>query len=137
MRIFNEMVFNGYVTGGTDVFSEDKYQELLGFADQLSIGAYTAQVTGTTPTLTVQVQQSFDKFRWQARNSTSTPEISAATLSGGTTETILHGYDGNKQGPPPNDRPVLPFVRLRISLGGTNPTAQVRVWATGRDCSQE
>jgi len=129
MRIFNELVFNGYVTGTTDMFSEARFQDLLGLADQLSLGGYTAQVTGTNPKLTVEIQQSFDKVRWQARS--TTPEISAVTLQTGPTETPVHGHDGDPASPPAFPR--LAFVRLRIALTGTSPTAQVRIWATGRD----
>jgi hypothetical protein len=114
------------------VYSDPKFNELLGLPDQLSIGAYTAQVTDTgTPTLTVQVEQSFDKFRWQARNGTA--EIPAKTLLTGANETILQGQDAVVF---PNTNPKLGFVRLRIVLGGTTPAAQVRVWAIGRDISQ-
>ena len=129
MRIFNELVFNGYVAGTTEVFSDERFQELLGLADQLSLGGYTAQVTvgGGTPTLTVEVQQSFDKFRWQPRS--LTPEINAVTLLTGANETVVHGHDGD------TTLSRLAFVRLRIALAGTSPTAQVRIWATGRDRS--
>ena len=102
---------------------------LLGTTDQLTIGGYTAQVTGTSPTLTVQVEQSFDNIRWQNRNGTA--EVPAAALSTGATETNVQGQDGN-----PTARPTLPFVRLRIALGGTSPNAQVRLWVTGRDRGQ-
>ncbi|HVW25560.1 MAG TPA: hypothetical protein VHC69_09325 [Polyangiaceae bacterium] len=131
MRIFNELVYNGYVTGTNPVYSDAKYHELLGFPDQLSIGAYTAQVTGASPTLTVQVEQSFDKFRWQTRNATA--EIPAKSLST-ISETIAHGQDGQVF---PNRNPKLAFVRLRITLGSATSAGQVRVWATGRDVSQE
>ena len=129
MRIFNQLVFDGYVTGtAQNVYSDSQYYPLLGLADQLSVSGYTAQVTGTSPTLTVQVEQSFDNVRWQNRNSTA--EVNAATLST-TGETNVQGQDGN-----PTARPTLAFARLRITLGGTSPNAQVRLWVTGRDRSE-
>ena len=131
MRIFNQLVFDGYVNGTNPVYSAQMYQELLGLPDQLSIGAYTAQVAAAGTTLTVQVEQSFDKFRWQNRNTTA--EIAGATLLTGTNETILHGQDGQVFA---NLNPKLAFVRLRIALAGATPAAQVRVWAVGRDVSQ-
>jgi hypothetical protein len=129
MRIFSELVFNGYVVGTAEVFSEEKFQDLLGLADSISIGGYTAQVSASsgTPTLTVQIQQSFDRFRWQSRN--STPEISAATLFTGANETKVHGYDAGRIA-------RLGFARLRITLAGNSPAGQVRIWAIGRDCRQ-
>lgn len=129
MRIFNQLVFDGYVSGTADVFSDSQYYPLLGLADQLSISGYTAQVTGTSPTLTVRVEQSFDNVRWQNRNSTA--EISAVSLSASPAETNVQGQDGN-----PTSRPTLAFARLKITLGGTSPTAQVRLWVTGRDRSE-
>jgi hypothetical protein len=129
MRIFNQLVFDGYVSGTTEsVFSASEYYPLLGLADQLSVSGYTAQVTGTSPTLTVRVEQSFDNVRWQNRNATA--EINAATLST-TTETNVQGQDNS-----PTSRPTLAFARLKITLGGTTPTAQVRLWVTGRDRSE-
>jgi hypothetical protein len=125
MRLFHQLVFEGYVSGTADVFTDNQFDALLGSADQLSVSGYTAQVTGTGPTITVQVEQSFDQRRWQSRNTAA--EVSAATLVT-TGETNFQGHDGN-----PVSRPSLGFARLRLRLGGTSPTAQVRVWATGRD----
>jgi hypothetical protein len=129
MKIFSQCVFEGYISGTANVYSESQHNMLLGTTDQLSISGYTAQVTGTNPTLTVQVEQSFDNIRWQNRN-TAAAEVAAATLST-STETPFQGQDGN-----PTARPTLPFVRLRIALGGTTPNGQVRLWVTGRDRGQ-
>ena len=133
MRVFNQLVFSGYVTGtSAPVYSDEHYQDLLGQADLLSLSGYTAQVTGSSPTLTVRVQQSFDKFRWLDRNAHSTPEINNSTLQTGTTETVVQGHDGN--GVQTWIFPRIAFVRLRIILAGTGAvSAQVRIWATGRD----
>lgn len=132
MKVFNQLVFEGYISGTTNVFSDSQYNALLGTVDQLSVSGYTAQVTGTSPTLTVQVEQSFDNIRWQNRNvSPAPPEVNATALNTGASETNFQGQDGN-----PTARPTLCFVRLRIALGGTTPTAQVRLWATGRDRGQ-
>ena len=129
MRIFNQLVFDGYVSGTANVYSDSQYYPLLGLADQLSLSGYTAQVTGTSPTLTVQVEQSFDNVRWQSRNATA--EINASSLSTGA-ETTVQGQDGS-----PTARPTLAFARLRITLGGTGSLAgQVRLWVTGRDRSE-
>jgi hypothetical protein len=130
MRIFNELVFDGFVKGTADVFSDARYQELLGLADRLSIGGYAAQVTGTSPRLTVAIEQSFDKERWQARS--TAPEISAVTLNASPLESPVHGHDGDPASP--GVFPRLAFVRLRIALSGTGTlAAQVRLWVAGRD----
>jgi len=126
MKVFNQCVFDGFVSGSTAVvYSDSQYNAVLGNADQLSIGGYTAQVTGTNPTLTVQVEQSFDNVRWQNRNAAA--EVAGTTLST-TAETPFSGHDGD-----PTTRPSLAFARLRIALGGATPAGQVRIWVTGRD----
>ena len=131
MKVFNQCIFDGFVSGSTAVvYSDSQYNAVLGNADQLSIGGYTAQVTGTNPTLTVQVEQSFDNVRWQNRNTAA--EIPSTTALSTTAETNVQGQDGN-----PTARPTLAFVRLRIGLGGTGTLAgQVRLWVTGRDRGQ-
>lgn len=129
MRTFHQLIFEGYITGTEDVFSDTQYNELLGAPDQLSLGGYTAQISGTSPTLTVQVEHSFDQVRWQSRN-TAAAEINAVTLAGGTAESNVQGDDGS-----PYDRPTLAYGRLRIRLGGSSPAGQVRIWVTGRDRS--
>jgi hypothetical protein len=133
MRIFNQLVFDGYVNGTTAVYSNPALYDLLGATDQLSVTGYTAQVTvgSGTPTLTVQVEHSADSIRWINRNTAA--EIAAATLST-STETPVQGHDGN-----PNTRPTLGFARLRIALGtlaGSSPAGQVRLWVIGRDRSE-
>jgi len=125
MRIFNQLVFDGYVNGTAAVYSNPMYNDLLGSTDQLSITGYTAQVAGTSPTLTVRIEHSFDNIRWVDRNATA--EISAVALST-SGETTVQGHDGD-----PNARPTLGLARLRITLGGTTPSGQIRLWAVGRD----
>lgn len=97
----------------------------MGRAGQLSLAGYAVNVTGTSPTLTLQVEQSCDRARWMNRN--VYPELNAFALST-SSETIFAAHDGN-----PSVRATLPFARLRIALGGTNPTGRVRIWATGRN----
>jgi len=53
MRVFNQLVFDGYVSGTNAVYTDSQYDEVLGLSDQLSISGYSAQVTGTVPTVTV------------------------------------------------------------------------------------
>jgi hypothetical protein len=129
MRIFNQLVYDGYVNGTASVYSNPSFDDLLGHTDQLSITGYTAQVSGTTPKIEIQVEHSFDAVRWVNRNATA--EIVNTTTLSTTAETIVQGHDGD-----PNARPTLGFARLRITLGGTSPAGQVRVWAVGRDRSE-
>jgi hypothetical protein len=125
MRLFHKLAFDAYVNGTANVYSDPSIVSVLGTADQLVLGGYTSQVGGTSPTLTVQVEHSFDNVRWQNRNTAA--EVNTAALST-TAETPFSGHDGD-----PTTRPTLAFARLRITLGGTSPAGQVRVWVTGRD----
>lgn len=125
MRVFNQLVFDGYVSGTTNVYSDEQHDALLGSVDKLCIAGYTAQVTGTIPTLTVQVEHSYDHIRWVTRNATA--EINGLTLST-TGEWSVQGQDGD-----PATRATLGFARLRIAMGGTSPKGQVRLWVSGRD----
>jgi len=125
MRLFHELVWEGYVSGSAAVYSKHGLEALLGSADQLSFAGYAAGITGTSPTLSVQVEQSFDGIRWSNRN--LNPELNSLALST-SAETNFAGWDGN-----PSARPTAAFARLRIALGGTSPAGHVRIWATGRD----
>lgn len=127
MRIFNQLVFDGYINGTASVYSNPSFDDLLGRTDQLSISGYTAQVSGTSPKIEVQVEHSFDNIRWINRNTTAA-EIPSTTALSTTAETPIQGQDGD-----PNSRPTLGFARLRITLNGTSPAGQVRLWVTGRD----
>lgn len=124
MRIFNQLVFDGYVNGAAPVYSNPSFDNLLGHTDQLSISGYTAQASGT-PSISVQVEHSFDNIRWINRNTVA--EVATTTIST-TGEWPVQGHDGD-----PNARPTLAFARLRITLSGGTPAAQVRLWAIGRD----
>jgi hypothetical protein len=136
MRNFYQLAFDGYVNGTAPVYSYSNLNQQLGRVDQLVIGGYTAQVSVSTGTanLTVQVEHSFDNFRWQNRNTAA--EIPSTTSLSTAAETNVSGNDGD-----PTARPTLAFARLRIALGATggglNPAGQVRIWVTGRDRSEQ
>lgn len=125
MRVFHTCVFDDTVDGTTATYTSPRFNALLGLSDSLSISGYATQASsGSTPTLTVQVEQGPDERRWANRNGTA--EVDALTLST-TAETAVQGNDGtpvgvNRQG----------FARLRIQLGGTTPKARVKIWVTGR-----
>ncbi|HVW25561.1 MAG TPA: hypothetical protein VHC69_09330 [Polyangiaceae bacterium] len=125
MYVFHELVWDGYLSGSAAVYSKMGLEELLGRADKLSVSGYAAGMLGTTPTLTVQVEQSFDQARWMPRNAQA--EINALALST-TTDTNFAGQDGD-----PTARPGAPYARLRISLAGANAAGQLRIWVTGTD----
>jgi len=122
MRAFHVLAYDGTIDGTTSVYIDAGLNDQLGTADQLRLAAVTDAVSGTSPTLTVQVEHSGDNLNWLSRF--GTPEINAVALSTTAPTTTLANAASS----------ALPaaFVRLRIQLGGTSPRAHVRVWATGR-----
>ena len=126
MRNFHRLAFDAYVSGTAPAYSDPNLHTLFGNVDQLAIGGYTSQVSGTSPKIEVQVEHSIDNTRWQNRNTTA--EIPNTTTLSTTAETVVAGNDGD-----PTARPTLAFARLRITLSGTTPAGQIRLWVTGRD----
>ncbi len=124
MRRFVELCFDDFVVGTSSVYTSPEVELLLGTADRLALHAVVDQVTGTSPTLTVQVEHGSDGRNW-ASKTPGTPEINLQAISA-TSTTQLTGVEGGAN-------PSHTRVRLRIALGGTSPQAHVKVYVTGRD----
>ena len=122
MRIFHALVFDTTIEGTTALYSDPQYNDPLGAADALSLFAVGDTASGTSPTLTAQMEESGDQVHWNAKAGTA--EINAASLST-SANTIAVGRDSGST-------PSSGFVRLKVSLGGTSPKARIRLWATGR-----
>lgn len=123
MRKFCELVFDDFVVGTTAVYTSPVYEEIMATADRLAIQPVVDQVSGTTPTLSVQVEHGSDGRNWSPKS--GTPEINALAL--GTAGTVT------TTGTEPGTNPTHGRVRLKISLGGTSPQAHVKIYVTGRD----
>jgi len=120
MRIFQEKIYDNLVSGTTNVYTGTELSELLGSVDRVTLFAYVLGVTGTGPTITMQLENSPDRTRWQNQN--STPEINGSSLGSGDNFIQTNTVAGV---------PMAGHVRLRIALGGTSPVAVVRIWAFG------
>lgn len=123
MRIFSQLVFDDFIMGTESVYTAEQYNDGMGLADQFAIQAVADQVSGTTPTLTVQIQHSNDQRNWVDKSGTA--EINAQSLSASAT-TVKVGTDSGST-------PTLGYRRLKITLGGTTPVAHVKLFACGRD----
>jgi hypothetical protein len=125
MRKQNTEVFNDFVyaTAIDTVWTDAKFNDVLGRFDQTSIIAVADSVAGTTPTLSVQIEHSGDGRNWVKKNATA--EINAQTITA-TATTTLAGND-------PGTTPLAAFVRLSVWLGGTTPVAHVRIYVCNRD----
>ncbi len=116
------LVFDDRVTGTADVFTSSDLHCVLGARERAAIQVVADGVTGTAPTLTVQVEHSADGRTWGAKNTVA--EVDGALAVGSVTSLV--GFDSGS-------RPAHPLARLSIRLGGTAPDAHVRVWVTLRD----
>ena len=126
MRKMNFVVFDDYIPSNVQVFTAQSLNDRLGLFDKLSIEAVADNVAGTSPTITVQIQHSSDNRNWVNKNTTA--EINAAGISVGST-TPNAGSDTSSAA-------SLGFVRLAITLGGSSPSAHVKIWVTARDTVQ-
>ncbi len=124
MRSFHVLAYDDVVQGTSATYTPPHFDDLLGAVEQLSICVSASQVSGTSPTLTVQIEQGPDQIRWENRNTTA--EINGAALSA-TADNVETANDGD-----PTATTRLAFARLRIQLGGTAPQARVKVWVVGR-----
>jgi hypothetical protein len=122
MRLFHAQIYDENIEGTTALYTDPTHNGLLGSVEKLSIFAITDTVTGTAPTLTVQIEESGDQVHWT--NKIATAEINGTSLST-TAVTTAVGRDAGTT-------PSGGFLRLRVSLAGTTPKAHVRLWVTGR-----
>lgn len=122
MRLFHVGMYDENVEGTTALYTDPTHNNLLGSVEKLSIFALTDTVSGTSPTLTVQIEESGDQVHWT--NKVATPEINGTALSTSAVTTAV-GRDAGTT-------PSAGFLRLRVVLGGTSPKAHVRIWVTGR-----
>lgn len=124
MRVFHSLVFDENIESTTANYCDASWNAQLGLPDKLTIFALTDTVSGTSPNLTVQIEESPDQVHWLPKLGTTTAEIYTAALQT-TTNTTVVGRDAGTV-------PSAAFIRLRVQLGGTTPKAHVRVWVTGR-----
>ncbi len=122
MQTFHYLVFDDAIEVTTSVYTDPKFNEELASADKLLIMAVVTQVTGTSPTILVQLEHSSDNRNFI--NKSGAAEIPATSIA--TTPPVV--LAGNE----PGTVPLSGYARLRIVLGGTTPKARVKIWVTGR-----
>lgn len=122
MRKLAILAFDDFVMSTTTVYTTQALNETLGAFDKLTIQAVADQIAGTSPTVTVRIEHSGDQRNWVVKNGTA--EINAFGITVATPTTI--GGDTSLVG-------SMGFVRLSLTLGGTSPTAHIKLWVTARD----
>lgn len=119
MQIYNLKVFDDVIAGtGRTWYSSDEYNELLGAADWMVVGAVVSAIGGTSPQLQVTVQGSCDNDTWEETGGYVV--VSTAIAASGL-------YFGTELG-----NPFPSYIRLALTLGGTSPQCRVQLYATGR-----
>jgi hypothetical protein len=124
MLVFRAKLFDGVLTGTGNVYTQTADAELLGSVERLTLGVAYDGVTGTNPTMTLQLENSPDGTRWM--NQSATPEY--AGLSFASAKGFLYTTSF-----PSTTVPIGGFVRIRLALGGTSPSGYFRLWAVGRN----
>lgn len=116
-RLFNLKVFEGWVNGTTELFSDPALNGTLGSADELFFQVNTDAITGATPALTVRFLCSNDGLNWDP-NATV---VSAASQSAGS---VTFGNSSMSE-------PAGGFGRIG-AFTEASKAVYVRIWACGR-----
>jgi hypothetical protein len=117
MLIDNIKVFDEFIKGTSGVwYSSSDFNERLGDADILFLQAIPTRVAGTEPKLTVATQHSGDSENWVDAGPTA---IDDETLD--EDEALAGG-----------SALLARFVRLKITLGGTDPECRLVLHASLR-----
>lgn len=120
MRAFNQLILDTTVTGTVPVCSPTEFDELLGRADELLFEVEVESVSGSSPTLTLDVYHCNSGKKFVIAPSGTI--LSAVSISS-VPYRDLAKYSSSTLGS---------LVQLLVTLGGTTPVARVRVWACGR-----
>ena len=126
MKKPNILVFDDFVYGvnsNNAVFTDAKFNDLLGKLDQTAIFAVADSTAGSAPALNVQLQQSPDGRNWVNKN--TLPEIANQSIPT-TVTTPLYGYDSGSA-------PSGAFGRLAVWLGASSTAAHVKIFVCDRD----
>jgi len=126
VRLFNFLLFDEVMEGTPPYYSAPRFNDLLGAVDQLAFLLIADQVSGTSPSYDFYLEESADNVSWTQKNgfAAGTIEDLAMSLTAGTASSVTFRDAGTK--------PSLAFVRIKISLGGSDNRARLRIWVTGR-----
>ena len=117
-RGFNALLIDEQLDGTTPIETSQDISEALGRNDVIICQARATGSSGTNPTLTVKLQHSCDARNW----------VDAATLFSAV-DISAPPYDAVAES---SGTDLLGYVRLQIQLGGTTPSAYIRIGVTGR-----
>lgn len=120
-RMVEALVFDDVVVGTAFAYSSPRWDELLARREATVLHAVVDQVTGTLPTIAVDLMDGSDGRNWRLK----ARMVSEISLSATATNSFV-GYDDSVG-------PSHGLARIRIVLGGTNPSAHVKIYFCARD----
>lgn len=124
MRQLTLEIFDEIVSGtGQDWYTSASHNDLLGSADALILQAVATGVSGTSPTLTCELEHSGDGRKWNPIGPDAEIDGESIEPPTGSDRAVLIGRQAES---------ALGFIRVRVRLGGTNPECRLRITATGR-----
>jgi hypothetical protein len=119
VRIFNFLLFEASLEGsGAQLRSDDRFNSLLGCADQLAFHVIADQISAAG-TLFVQLLESADGVIWNGR-----PCHAFITLTPGASSRAVLRDAGTA--------PALGLIQVLVGMFESDSKARVRIWATGR-----
>lgn len=122
MRLFNLRVYKGTQYGTTATYSASEFDGVLGSAERLAVHCRVWRASGTTPKLTVNLEESNDGANWVPK---TTALVNQETLSTtGETALMAVATKATMSG--------AAFVRLAVSLFGSDNVADVQIIVCGR-----
>ena len=127
--VFYQKVFDAGLSGTATAYSLPQFDAPLARAIRWYIFARVTQVTGSTPTLTVNLAHSNTDMGSEFLSLGSTAPINAVALAANA----INQKEGSLRYTDSGVAVPGAFVRAEITLGGSNPNAFVEIWITGRD----
>jgi hypothetical protein len=93
---FNVLIFEGWIPGAVEVFSNAEFNEPLGRADSLRFQVNVTDGTGTTPVLTAKYYHSNNNIEFEPNNTLHNAAITQypSTVFGGNNTAIANAGNG-------------------------------------------
>ncbi len=113
-RIGQLIVIDQVIDGTTPIETDPAHYEMLGRADSYTVQVYVSNSAGTNPTITVTYQASNDGRSWISKQTVLSSQDITSTPYESMTDSTTDMKNG-AQG------------KLLVQLGGTTPSAYVRV----------
>lgn len=122
MLVFRTKLFDGFMKGTGSVYTQTTDSALLGSVERLTLGLVFSAVTGASPSLVLQLENSPDGTRWM--NQSVTPEYNMSISSG---DSLVYVTNFS-----PTTVPIAGHVRIRVAFGNAAHAGYLRLWAVGR-----